>query len=74
MDTINVKDHVSGGQKAFLKFYRGGILYYQTEKGLMFEIPISDCGDACFNAEERAITLMRWIRKQIDAIKQGEVV
>jgi hypothetical protein len=66
---LNVKDHVNNDQKVVFQFYRSNILYYKTEKGLVFEVPISDCGDACFNNEDKAILYMRWIRKQIEAIK-----
>ena len=64
---INVKEHVSNGKKVSFQFYRSGVLYYKTEKGLIFEVPTSDCGDACFNREEKAMLYMRWIRKQLEA-------
>lgn len=73
MNTLNVKDHVIDNQKVSFLFYRSGILYYETEKGLIFEVPISDCGDTVFKKEDKAIIFMRWIRKQIEAIKNGEV-
>ena len=69
--TLNIKDHVNNNQKVRFKFYRSGVLYYETEKGLIFEVPISDTGDAVFNPEEKAMLLMRWIRKQIEANKKG---
>lgn len=66
---MNVKEHVNNGQKVTFQFYRSGVLYYKTEKGLIFEVPITDCGDAVFNREDKAMLYMRWIRKQIEAIK-----
>jgi len=68
---INVKEHVDNKQKVFFKFYRSGILYYQTEKGLMFEVPVGDTGNAAFNAEDKAMLFMRWIRKQLEANVNG---
>ena len=68
MSKWNIKDQVRGGQRVRFKFYRSGVLYYETEKGLVFGVPISDCGDACFNADDKAMLYMRWIRKQIDEI------
>ena len=68
---VNVKEHVKGNQKARFDFYRGSILYYKTEKGLLFEIPVSETGDAVFGAEERAMLLMRWIRKQLEENEKG---
>lgn len=44
------------------------MLYYETEKGLIFEVPISDTGDAVFKPEDKAIMFMRWIRKEIQRI------
>lgn len=68
----NAKEHVVDDQKVRFEFYRDGILYYKTEKGLLFEVPISDAGTACFNAEDRAILFMRWIRKQLEANELGK--
>lgn len=41
-------------------------LYYTTECGFVFPVPVSDIGDGIFNATEKAMLLMRYIRKQID--------
>jgi len=65
---LNVKEHVNKDQKVKFKFYRSGVLYYETEKGLIFEVPISDTGDAVFKPEDKAIMFMRWIRKEIQRI------
>ena len=67
--TLNIKEHVNNNQRVKFKFYRSGVLYYETEKGLVFEVPVSDTGDAVFNQDEKAILFMRWIRKQIEGIK-----
>jgi hypothetical protein len=66
-----VKEHIINNQKVYFDFYRNGILYYKTEKGLLFEVPTSEAGDACFNKEDKAIFFMRYIRKQLAANKQG---
>lgn len=68
---MNVKEHVINDQRVRFQFYRDGILYYKTEKGLLFEVPISDTGMGCFNAEDRAILFMRWIRKQLESNAEG---
>ena len=70
---LNIKEHVKDNQKVRFKFYRSGILYYETEKGLIFEVPISDTGDAVFNLEDKAIIFMRWIRKQIECMKKETI-
>ena len=63
---MTVKDHVTGNQLVHFKYYREGILFYETDLGLLFEVPISDTGNGNFNAEEKAINFMRWIRPQIE--------
>lgn len=62
---ITLKEHVSG--KVRFKYYRQGNLYYETDSGITFPVPISDTGDASFFAEDKAILFMRYIRKFIEA-------
>jgi len=71
MSCKEVKGHVVNDQKVYFSFYREGILYYKTENGLLFEVPISDTGNGCFNAEDRAMLFIRWIRKQLKANEEG---
>lgn len=46
-------------------YYRDHALWYQTETGLLFPVPISDAMGAQFRAEEKSLTLMRWIRRYL---------
>jgi hypothetical protein len=50
--------------------YRDGELTYRTEDGFEFPVPISDTGTGTFLAEDKAILFMRWIRKQLDLVKE----
>lgn len=59
------------GKKAVFQYYRSGNLYYKTDDGFEFPVPISDTGEASFNNEHSALELMRWIRNQVDVIKKG---
>lgn len=72
---LTLADHVRDKQKVNFKFYRQGTLYYETEKGLLFEVPIDETGNGVFNSEEHAINFMKWIRKQMakndKAMKEG---
>ena len=68
---INVKEHVIDNQKVHFEFYRSGTLYYRTDKGLLFEVPASEAGDACWLNEDKAILFMRYIRKQLEANIEG---
>lgn len=63
--SLSVKDMVSEGKTVKFVSYRKGILYYETESGFKFEVPCSDCGDAEFLKQDKAILFMRWIRKAV---------
>lgn len=65
---MSITKHVRGRSK-FL-FYREGNLYYETDTGLTFAIPLSDADKATFLAEDKSLFFMRWIRKHIETIKE----
>ena len=45
------------------RFYRDGQLWYETDSGLKFPVPINDTGTAAFNRDDKAMLFMRYIRK-----------
>lgn len=51
------------------QYFREGELWYATEDGFKFPVPITDAGTGVFNAEDKAILFMRWIRKQREVIE-----
>jgi hypothetical protein len=61
---MTLKDLVKGKRVRF-RFYRDGELWYATDDGFEFPVPISDTGTGIFKAEDGAIQFMRWIRKQL---------
>ena len=65
--SYNIKEMVKDGKSASFQYYRKGELWYKTECGFMFPVPVSDVGDGTFNASEKAMLLMRYIRKQVEA-------
>ena len=71
-DKLNITEIVKDQTATFL-YYIDGNLWYATDNGFKFPIPIDDTKGACFNKEHKAITLMRWIRKHIDTIETGDV-
>lgn len=73
MTTYNIKDMVSNQKKVTFVMYRKGELWYRTECGFDFPVPVSDTGDASFMNEDKALLFMRWINQQIKAIKAGQV-
>lgn len=95
-----VKQMVENGQKAVFTHYRDGALWYQTECGFAFPVPLvrdptpgdfggdaqvaalaakagakvdDGIGTAVFHAQERALLLMRYIRKQVALVEQATV-
>jgi len=52
------------------KFYRNGELWYEISGiNFMFPVPTDDIGYATFLAEDKASLFMRYIRKQLEAVK-----
>ncbi len=66
---MTLKDHVKGVVK--FKFFRDNNLYYETETGLTFPVPIEDIGNATFLCEDKALLFMRYIRKFLNKIEES---
>ena len=67
-----LKEMVVNNQKVRFKFYRDQQLWYETECGFRFPVPITDAGTATFLDEDRAILFMRYIRKQIATVEESQ--
>ena len=53
---------------------RNGNLWYVTEnEQFIFPVPFSEVGDASYNAEDKAILFMRFMRKYI-ATDEGKAI
>jgi len=63
---------VKDGKKVVFKRVVDGNLIYETECGFEFPVPVEDTGDGKFLSEDKAMFLMRYIRKEIDRIKNNE--
>ncbi len=53
-------------------FYCDGELWYTTECGFQFPVPINDTGTATFKNEDKAMLFMRWIRKHLAVIQEAK--
>jgi len=62
---MKIKDIVKN-QNAHFVFYRDKSLFYETDNGFQFPVPINDAGTATLRKEEKAILLMRYIRKHME--------
>lgn len=67
-----LKSLVANGKLVHFKFYRKGELWYVTDDGFEFAVPVEDTGDGVFLASDRAMLFMRYIRKQLEANAQGQ--
>lgn len=69
-----VGEIIKGSAWSTYKYYRDNTLYYCTDNGFIFPIPIDDAGGATFNHTEKTIHLMRWIRKFHGTLQQKDPV
>jgi len=68
---MDLKEMVRDGKVVRFAFYRDKNLWYRTEDGFEFPVPIDDVGTATFMAEDKAILFMRYIRKQLALVQEA---
>jgi hypothetical protein len=68
---MNIKDIVKN-QNAHFVFYRDECLFYETDNGFQFPVPVTEAGSATFNSEEKAILLMRYIRRHVEKMESAK--
>lgn len=66
-----IKDMVKDGKQVTFKFYKAKELWYVTECGFEFPVPIDDIGDATFLAQDKAMLFMRYIRKHLAMLEEA---
>ena len=66
-----IMEMIKGKKVTFVRFQRNE-LFYSTECGFEFPVPVGDTGDAEFKSQDSAMFFMRWIRKQIKSIEEGK--
>jgi hypothetical protein len=67
----SIKEMVKDRKKVRFSFYRDKELWYVTEDGFEFPVPIGEVGNATFMAEDKAILFMRYIRKHIELLDKA---
>lgn len=64
--TMNtIKDMVKDGKKVRFAHFKENALWYETECGFSFPVPVEETGTATFLPEDKAMLFMRYIRKHI---------
>ena len=64
---------VKDNKKVNFLRYQKKELWYITECGFEFPVPISDCGDGIFEKEDKAMYFMRYIRQHLKDIESGRL-
>jgi hypothetical protein len=59
---------VKGDKTAYLQYWNSDAIWYKIDD---FEFPVDELKGGTFHAEEKPITLMRWIRKHLDYLKEA---
>jgi len=67
---MNLKEMVSNNKQVTFEYYKSGELWYKTECGFIFPVPIEDTGDGKFLNKDKTMFFMRYIRKYIDKINE----
>jgi hypothetical protein len=68
-----IKEMVKDGKKVSFIRYQNKELWYVTECGFEFPVPIEDTNEAAFAASDKALLFMRWIRKHQENIEVAKV-
>lgn len=63
------------GQKVHFDYYRDGEMWYKTDSGFIFPVPIKDAkeiGNATFLRDDKTIYFMRYIRKYKEELENEQ--
>ena len=67
MKIPELRDEIKG--KVYFICLKNKELWYKTDSGFEFPIPLSDTEGAEFLSEDKASLFMRWLRKRIEVLK-----
>jgi hypothetical protein len=68
----HIKEMVAGNRQVRFTRYRDGELWYITDDGFEFPVPVADIGNATFLAQDKALLFMRYIRKHLQSIAEAK--
>jgi hypothetical protein len=77
---MTIKDIVKNDNVAEFAYYRDGSLWYKVNwvtiaegpQEFIFPVPIDDIGNATFSRVERAMLMMRYIRKHLKVLDEAK--
>ena len=68
---IDIKRAVTEEKRAYFRYCANGELWYVTKHDEAFPVPVSDIGTAQFRINEKALLLMRYMRKWNKALDES---
>lgn len=68
---LNIKDMVKDNQQVAFVHFKEGELWYRTQDGFEFPVPVADIGNAKMLAYDKALLFMRYIRKHLDMLGEA---
>ena len=69
---MNLKEMVNNNQQVYFQYFRNGELWYKTDSGFEFPVPISDVGTAVMLVQDKALLFMRYIRKHMEMLHEAK--
>jgi hypothetical protein len=70
---LSVKNMVKDNKQVTFLHFKEGELWYRTEDGFDFPVPVADVGNATMLARDKALLFMRYIRRQMDLLNQARI-
>jgi hypothetical protein len=68
---LSVKEMVQNNKQVSFVRYKEGELWYRTEDGFEFPVPIADVGSATLLASDKALLFMRYIRQHAHMLEKA---
>lgn len=70
-----LKELIAGNFVHFQEYRKGNLWYYlEDDPSFIFPVPIEDVGDGIFKNMDKAILFMRYIRKHLESIANGNTI
>ena len=68
---LSIKDMVKDNKRVTFVRFKDGELWYSTEDGFEFPVPVADIGSATLLATDKALLFMRYIRKHVELLDRS---
>lgn len=68
MTIPKITDLVGGDKRVHFTSFKNEELWYKTDSGFEFSVPLADTAGAEFLSTDKASLFMRWIRKRIELL------